>query len=243
MQSEELFKKQAKSKDRVSKYGEVFTAEREVKAMLDLVKSETERVDSRFLEPACGTGNFIVEILHRKLEVAKKLAIPPRKTRPLPSEFEKQSVIAVSSIYGIDILMDNVATCRQRLYAVWNAQYENICKKEIDKDCQKAIYFILSRNIICGNSLSLKLVDEKGNDTNKPIIFSEWSFITGTKLQRKDYRFDRLLSGVYEPKLNKSRNYTTRQVGLFAVKNKSDEEGEFIRSYITDYRKVQEYDA
>lgn len=95
--------RQVKSKQRVADHGEVFTADREVNAMLDLVKQETERVDSRFLEPACGDGNFLAEILRRKLEAAKKRAIPPRKKKPLPLEFEKQSVIAVASIYGVDL--------------------------------------------------------------------------------------------------------------------------------------------
>ena len=64
--------KQVKSKQRVADHGEVFTAEREVNAMLDLVKQETERIDSRFLEPACGDGNFLSEILRRKLAVVKR---------------------------------------------------------------------------------------------------------------------------------------------------------------------------
>ena len=108
--------KQVKSRQRVADHGEVFTAEREVNAMLNMVKPETERVDSRFLEPACGDGNFLSEILRRKLEAAKKRAIPPRRKKPLPLEFEKQSVIAVASIYGVDLLIDNVITCRNRLY-------------------------------------------------------------------------------------------------------------------------------
>lgn len=108
--------RQVKTKKRVADHGEVFTADREVNAMLNLVKQETERVDSRFLEPACGDGNFLAEILRRKLDAAKKRAIPPRKKKPLPLEFEKQSVIAVASIYGVDLLMDNVIACRQRLY-------------------------------------------------------------------------------------------------------------------------------
>ena len=98
--------KMIKSRERVADHGEVFTGEREVNAMLDLVKQETERVDSRFLEPACGDGNFLAEILRRKLVAAKRRAIPPRKKKPLPMEFEKQSVIAVASLYGVDILID-----------------------------------------------------------------------------------------------------------------------------------------
>lgn len=97
--------KQVKSKERVSKHGEVFTSEKDVNAMLDLVKNETLRVDSRFLEPACGDGNFLAEILKRKLAVAKKNAIPPRRKKPELLEYEKQSFIAISSLYGVDLLM------------------------------------------------------------------------------------------------------------------------------------------
>ena len=117
---------QVRSKQRVADHGEVFTAEREVNAMLDLVKQETERVDSRFLEPACGDGNFVVEILRRKLEAAKKRSTPPRKKTPLPIEFEKQSLIAVASIYGVDLLLDNVIACRERLYGIWNRLYRRL---------------------------------------------------------------------------------------------------------------------
>ena len=124
-----MAEKQVKSKQRVADHGEVFTAEREVNAMLDLVKQETERVNSRFLEPACGDGNFVVEILRRKLEAAKKRSTPPRKKKPLPLEFEKQSVIAMASIYGVDLMMDNVIACRERLYEIWNTEYVAVCKK------------------------------------------------------------------------------------------------------------------
>ena len=115
---------QIKSKQRVEDHGEVFTAEREVNAMLDLVNTESERVDSRFLEPACGDGNFLSEILRRKLDVAKRLSVPPRKRKIQPAEFEKQSVIAVTSIYGIDLLIDNVISCRKRLFQIWYKEME-----------------------------------------------------------------------------------------------------------------------
>ena len=91
-----LINKQVVSKKRVADHGEVFTSEREVNAMLDLVKQETERIDSRFLEPACGTGNFLVEILRRKLEVIKN------RYKKNQLEYERYAVIAVSSIYGVD---------------------------------------------------------------------------------------------------------------------------------------------
>jgi len=235
---------QVKSRQRVADHGEVFTAEREVNAMLDLVKQETERVDSRFLEPACGDGNFVAEILRRKLEAAKKRAIPPKKKKPLPMEFEKQSVIAVASIYGVDLMMDNVLACRERLYEIWNKEYETICKKEVSEDCKEAVKFILSRNIVCGNALSLKVVDDEGNDTDEPIIFSEWAFVMGSKMQRKDYRFDKLLAGDYEPKASKKKKKAEAegQMSLLSMlEEKPSDEGEFLTSYVADYRRIQEY--
>ena len=101
-------RQQVKSKQRVEEHGEVFTNDREVNAMLDLVKQETERIDSRFLEPACGDGNFLAEVLRRKLEVVGK-----RYGRS-QLEYERYAFVAVSSIYGVDILQDNVEDCRER---------------------------------------------------------------------------------------------------------------------------------
>lgn len=234
--------KQIKTKQRVADHGEVFTAEREVNAMLDLVKQETERVDSRFLEPACGDGNFLAEILRRKLEAAKKRATPPRKKKPLPLEFEKQSVIAVTSIYGVDILIDNVLACRERLYEIWDAEYKAVCKKETNEDCRRAVRFILERNILCGNALSLKTVDENGGDTDQPIVFSEWAFVMGTKMQRKDYRFDKLLAGDYNASVTakgrKKKGSANEQLSLFDTE--PDDEGELLTTYIADYRRIWE---
>lgn len=107
----------------MTEHGEVFTAEREVKAMCDLVKQETARIDSRFLEPACGTGNFLTEILARKLSVVKS------EYGRSPLEYEKYSLLAVSSLYGVDIMADNVETCRERLFKQWDKQYRAVCKK------------------------------------------------------------------------------------------------------------------
>ena len=237
-----MSEQQIKSRERVAAHGEVFTAEREVNAMLDLVKQETERVDSRFLEPACGDGNFVAEILRRKLEAAKRRSVPPKKKKPLPTEFEKQSVIAAASIYGVDLLQDNVLACRERLYEIWNAAYEEICGKEVSEDCRQTVRFILSRNIVCGNALSMKSVDAAGNDTDAPIVFSEWSFVMGTNMQRKDYRFDKLLAGDYAPTAEKKDKRTGGgQLSLFD--DAPDDEGELLTSYITDYRRVWEYDG
>ncbi len=101
---------QVKSKQNVADYGEVFTAQREVNAMLDLVEQETVRIDSRFLEPACGEGIFLKEILKRKLAAVYK------KYQKSPSDYEKYAVLAASSIYGVDLLQENVETCRDKLF-------------------------------------------------------------------------------------------------------------------------------
>lgn len=190
--------KQVKSKKRVAERGEVFTAEREVNAMLDLVKQETQRIDSRFLEPACGDGNFLVEILRRKLAVVKA------NYKKNPDDYEKYSVIAVTSIYGVDIMKDNILDCRERLYEIWNKEYTANCKKEATDECRDSVKYILERNILCGNALSLMKVDENGNDTDEPIIFSEWSNVCGDSIKRRDFRLDVLLKEHEEQSLQYS---------------------------------------
>ena len=177
----ELIKKQVKSKSRVADHGEVFTADREVNAMLDLVKQETQRIDSRFLEPACGTGNFLVEIISRKLiEVDKKY-----KKNQL--EFEHYSILAVSSIYGIDLLEDNVLECRKRLFDTFNNIYAARFKKKCKDSCRDSVTFILESNIVVGDALTL----QSGGD---PIVFPEWSFISSTMVKRRDFVFGDLVS-------------------------------------------------
>lgn len=229
--------RQVKSKQRVAEHGEVFTSEREVNAMLDLVKQETERVDSRFLEPACGDGNFLVEILRRKIEAAKRRATPPRKKKPLPFEYEKQSLIAIASIYGVDLMMDNVLTCRERLMDIWNTEYEKICKNECSEECRAAVRFILRRNIVCGNALTLMCVDDKQQDTKEPVVFSEWTLpFNDTRIQRKDYTFAELLSAsTFEEKTRR-----TGQRNLFE-NDEGEVEPTFLKQYIFDYRRPQDY--
>ena len=185
--------KQVKSKQRVADHGEVFTAEREVNAMLDLVKQETERIESRFLEPACGDGNFLSEILRRKLAVVKA------NYGKSPADYERYAVMAVMSIYGVELLQDNVDACRARLFEIWDKEYTTNCKKEANDGCREVVRFVLSRNILCGNALSLMCVDENTNDTATPIIFSEWEFVSETMVKRRDYRLDVLLKENPEP--------------------------------------------
>ena len=179
--------RQVKSRKRVAEHGEVFTAEREVNAMLDLVKPETERIDSRFLEPACGDGNFLAEILRRKLAAVRA------RYRKSPADYEKYAVLAVMSIYGVELLQDNVEACRARLFAIWDAAYAENCRRECRENCREAVRYILARNILCGNALTLKAVDAAGRDTDEPIIFSEWSFTGRSSVKRSDYRLDVLM--------------------------------------------------
>jgi hypothetical protein len=181
--------KQIKSKKRVADHGEVFTAAREVNAMLDLVKEETERIDSRFLEPACGDGNFLAEILIRKLNTVKK------RYSNNPQEYEKYAVLAVTSIYGVDILSDNIELCIKRLFNIVDKEYSKYCNDIATENCRQSILYILRHNILCGDTLTMTTTE------GDPIIFSEWSLITGGLLKRRDFRFDQLIK-VYTPKRN-----------------------------------------
>ena len=220
--------KQIKSRKRVVDHGEVFTNEREVKAMCDLVNDETQRIDSRFLEPACGDGNFLAEILDRKLAVVKK------KYRRSVMDFEKNSLLAVSSLYGVDIMMDNVIVCRERLFKIWDKQYKAVCKKECSEDMRESIRFILSKNIVCGNALTLHEVDENGNDTEYPILFSEWGFVTGPQLSRSEYTFDEILKQNENPKQD-----ANVQESLF---DNSNGEGKFVHRSVMNYKRLKDYE-
>ena len=171
-------KKQVKSKKRVADHGEVFTNEREVNAMLDLVKHETERIDSRFLEPACGNGNFLAEVLRRKLKVVDQ------RYSNNQMDWERYAVIAVSSIYGVDILEDNAKECRERLYTIFDDFYTALFKDKCKEECRRSIRFLFDRNILWGDAL-----DFTNPSTKQPIVFSEWSAVNGSMLKRRDYMF------------------------------------------------------
>ncbi len=163
------------SKKRVTDHGEVLTGKREVNAMLDLVKQETERIDSRFIEPACGNGNFLTVILERKLAVVEK------RYGKSQLDFERNTICAVTSLYGIDILSDNVSQCRERLFSVFDAVYERLFLRTYKAGCRDAVRFILARNIIWGDALTFQRVEKP----SKPIVFSEWSFPFNAFIQSK----------------------------------------------------------
>jgi hypothetical protein len=171
-----------KSKKRIADHGEVFTPHWMVEAMLDLVKDETERIDSRFLEPACGRGNFLVRILQRKL-AAVELKFGK-------SDFERRhyALLALMCTYGIELLEDNIAECRANMLEIL-ADYLNL--KESD-DLYRAASYVLSQNLIHGDALKMRTSDAQ------PITFAEWGYLGKGKFQRRDFRLDTLtLSSVF----------------------------------------------
>ena len=163
-----------KSKKRVADHGEVFTPPWMVEAMLDLVKDETERIDSRFLEPACGSGNFLVRILQRKL-AAVELKFGK-------SDFEKRhyALLALMCIYGIELLADNIAECRANMLEIF-ADYLNLDESD---DLYRAASYVLSQNLVHGDALTMRTND------GQPITFAEWGYLGKGKFQRRDFRFD-----------------------------------------------------
>lgn len=163
-----------RSRQRVADHGEVFTPAWMVEAMLDLVKEETERIDSRFLEPACGSGNFLVQVLRRKLA-----AVELRFGR---SEFEKRhyALLGLMCIYGIELLDDNIAECRDNLLEIV-AEYLGVDETD---DLYRAASNVLSQNLIHGDALTMRTT------LDEPIVFAEWGYLGKGKFQRRDFRLD-----------------------------------------------------
>lgn len=165
-----------KSKDRVADHGEVFTPPWMVDAMLDLVKGETERIDARFLEPACGSGNFLVRILQRKLAAVE--------LKYGQSEFERRhyALLGLMCTYGIELLPDNIAECRDTMLGVL-AEYLKVDEAD---ELVRAASYVLSQNLIHGDALKMT------NHGGEPIAFAEWGYLGKGKYQRRDFRFDTL---------------------------------------------------
>jgi len=162
-----------KSKQRVADHGEVFTPAWMVEAMLDLVKDETERIDARFLEPACGSGNFIVQILRRKLAAVE--------LKYGKSDFERRhyALLALMCIYGIELLADNIAECRANVLDV----FADYLKLDEADDLYRAALYVLSENLVHGDALTMHFQDDQ------PITFAEWGYLGKGKYQRRDFRF------------------------------------------------------
>jgi hypothetical protein len=142
--------------------------------MLDFVKDESERIDSRFLEPACGSGNFIVKVLRRKLvAVERKFG---------KSDFEKRhyALLALMCIYGIELLADNIAECRENMLEIF-AEYLSLQESD---DLYRAASYVLSQNLVHADALTMC------TSRNEPITFAEWGYLGKGKFQRRDFRFD-----------------------------------------------------
>lgn len=167
---------QIKSKQRVVDHGEVFTPQPIVSAMLDLVKDETERIDSRFLEPACGSGNFLVKVLRRKLAVVEK--------KYGKSDFDRRhyALLALMCIYGIELLADNIAECRANMLEILAEHFALTDSDEL----RQAASRVLSINLVHGDALAMK------DASDRPIVFAEWGYLGKGKFQRRDFRFDTL---------------------------------------------------
>lgn len=229
MPSNENTKSQIKSRQRVAQHGEVFTNPREVNAMLDLVRDESFRLDSRFLEPACGDGNFLIEILRRKLSLLSSVKSS--------TEWEFKSLIAVGACYGIELLEDNAAACRERLFAeVIGTQAASLRNAAASKCSsspaageapayQRSLRYMLQKNIVCGDALTYRTAD------GKPITFCEWTPIAGSmQFSRRDFQFDFLVN-------------QTHQYSLFDEQGEAQSFDEPVRSYPPlHYTQLYKYD-
>ena len=175
-----------KSKQRVADHGEVFTPNWMVEDMLNLVKHESERIDSRFLEPACGSGNFLKVVLERKLATVE--------SSYGKSEFERnhQALLALMCIYGIELLADNILECKESLLEI----FTDFLKVEKESIWAKAGKAVLAANIIQGDALTLKMPDKQ------LIAFPEWGYLGAGKFQRRDFLYDSLtqisIGGVFD---------------------------------------------
>ncbi len=165
-----------KSKQRVADHGEVFTPAWMVEDMLDLVKHESERIDSRVLEPACGSGNFLVPVLSRKFATVQ--------ARHGRSEFEKRhyALLALMCVYGIELLEDNAEECRDNLAELFNA----FLGIDATDEWATAARVVLAVNIVRGDALTMTL------SNGSPITFAEWGYLGKGKFQRRDFRYDEL---------------------------------------------------
>jgi hypothetical protein len=148
-----------------------------VEAMLDLVKEESERIDARFLEPACGSGNFLVQVLKRKLAAVE--------LRFGKSEFEKRhyALLGLMCLYGIELLEDNIAECRANMLEIL-ADYLRLDEGD---DIWRAGAHVLEHNIVHGDALAMV------TSTGQPLTFAEWGYLGKGKFQRRDFRYDVLV--------------------------------------------------
>ncbi len=171
---------------RIINFGEVFTPEKEVNSMLGLVSDELHRIDSKFLEPACGDGVFLKNILIKKIDLLKS------KYGKDEDSYKRNLFLVVTSLYGIEILEDNIENCREILFNLINDSYKSEFKKELEKDFFKSIKYVLNKNLVWGDALNLIELPSKN-----PIVFSDWSFTNENFVKRTEYKYTDLID--YRP--------------------------------------------
>ena len=175
-----------KGKERVENFGEVNTSAKEIDGILDMLVNEVNRVDSKFYEPACGDGNFLTEILKRKINFIEA------KYKKNKNSFQRNLFLIVCNLYGVDILQDNIFICRERLLNILkDTCYRNLknCSYEKLIDSMK---FVISKNILWGDALTLERVDSQ-----TPIIFSEWSFVNKNLVKRINYKLSSIVESEF----------------------------------------------
>ena len=179
-----------RTKQRVAEHGEVFTPPWLVDDMLNLVNGEVDRIDSRFLETACGSGNFLIRILQLKLAAVQ--------AKYGKSEFEKKhyALLGLMCIYGVELLADNIAECRQNLMSIFS-EYLDLNRSD---DMYRAALSIISDNLVHGDARTMR------TDKDEKIMFPEWGYIGKGKFIRRDFRLDAL---------SQSSNYRS-EAALFA---------------------------
>ena len=165
------------SRQRDFDHGDGFTREWIVEAMLNLVKDESERIGARFLEPACGRGADLGQVLRRKL------AKVDLKYGQSESDRRHFALLALMCVYGIEQRPDRVVECRTRLLQVFADHLRLAASDELGR----AAFGVLTLNIVHGDALQMCMHPSPG------ITFAEWRYLGGGKFQRRDFHFNDLV--------------------------------------------------
>ena len=221
----EISERLIKSKSRVQKHGEVFTPRWMVKKMLDQpeVKKACTELETTFLEPAAGEGVFLVEILKRKLKMVSK------KYNETLKQYENYSLLALTTIYGLELLEDNAQICTQNLFEVFSDMYTDQILLHSGKKSKKvteSAKVIISANIAQGNFLTRETVG------GKDIVFSEWYpnyRKNSIDIMRTEYTLTEILLKETKSKgLMYSHKEKPLQISFFDT---SEEHGEMLNKY------------
>lgn len=208
-----------KSANRVKNIGEVFTPLKTVDFMLDQpeIKEKVNSLTATFLEPSAGEGAFLVEILRRKLTYAQKISLSVK-------EMQNNFLLALSSLYGIELMEDNVEMLVINLVNTFRDVYFNTFSHEDqNQKILKSANVIISANMAQGNTLTRKTA------TGEPIIFSEWKPIGKNKVQRTEYTFDAIVEG--EGPLGTVQNQY-EQLDLFTIESDDEAPDEEVKHYL-----------